>query len=120
MRRGILFIGIVLLLVIGVAGLWQWSARDAAAVERLADMGLLLEDTGEGLRVLAVREQSPARRAGFAPGDLLLTFNDLPLADEAQLEQAFNAPQAGRRLTFCVRRDGETLWLTFSIRRKSP
>lgn len=78
-------------------------------MDRLSNIGLMLEDTGEGLCVLAVREHRPARRAGFAPGDVLLTFNDAPVTDETQLEQALSGAFSDRTMSFSVQRNSQTV-----------
>lgn len=57
-----------------------------AHAQRTAELGLILLDEDNGLFALAITEYSPAWRAGFQAGDLLLSAGDTPLTSVLQLE----------------------------------
>ena len=56
-----------------------------------AELGLMLLDEDNGLFVLAITEYSPAWRAGFQAGDLLLSSGGTPLTSVLQLEAMISA-----------------------------
>jgi uncharacterized iron-regulated protein len=77
--------------------------------------------TGEGdvtRKVLFVSEKTPAERAGFEPGDLLLTLDGAPLADREALNQAIAAKRWGDTAAFTVERGGEVKTLHVAFRRQ--
>ena len=54
-----------------------------------AGLGMMLEEDGGGVSVLAVQQKSVADRAGVIPGDLLLRANDAPFASISELNRLF-------------------------------
>ena len=53
----------------------------------IESLGTMLEDSENGLTVLAVRKHSPAESMGFMPGDILLSVNSRSITDSAQLDE---------------------------------
>ena len=64
----------------------EQEETSATHAQRTAELGLMLLDEDNGLFVLAITEYSPAWRAGFQAGDLLLSSGDTPLTSVLQLE----------------------------------
>ncbi|MGN0745700.1 MAG: PDZ domain-containing protein [Aristaeellaceae bacterium] len=64
----------------------EQEAETPAHAQRTAELGLMLLDEENGLFVLAITEYSPAWRAGFQAGDLLLSSGDTQLTSVQQLE----------------------------------
>jgi regulator of sigma E protease len=62
-------------------------------------------------RVTAVVAESPAERAGFKPGDLVLSINNRPIRSFDELFRIVSA-KAEETLTIVVDRDGERVTLT--------
>ena len=56
--------------------LFHQQEPDVSAPSTVEDLGLMLDEDENGLRVLAVACHSPAERAGIQPGDLVIDFND--------------------------------------------
>jgi uncharacterized iron-regulated protein len=76
--------------------------------------------TGDGeasLNVIFVSEKTPAERAGFKTGDVLLTMDGAPLADREALNRAMAGKRWGDAAVITVRRGGETATLTVAFRR---
>jgi uncharacterized iron-regulated protein len=73
---------------------------------------------GEGsLKVILVSEKTPAERAGFKAGDILLTMDGAPLVDREALNRAVAGKRWGDAAVITVRRGGETATLTVAFRR---
>lgn len=70
--------------------------------------GVSLEDTGgKGAKVAAVKEGSPAAKAGLVAGDLILQLNDKDVNGPTPAAEAIRALKPGDKLTFKSKR-GET------------
>ena len=71
-------------------------------------------------RVILVQPGSPADKAGFKIGDVIVSIDGVALADR----EAFNRLMAGKRwgdtATFVVRRDAGTVTLVATFRRTAP
>jgi uncharacterized iron-regulated protein len=75
---------------------------------------------GEGeasRKVIFVSPDTPAARAGFQAGDVLLTMDGAPVADREGLNQALASKRWGDAAVFTVQRGGERKTLTVSFRR---
>ncbi|MGN1018938.1 MAG: PDZ domain-containing protein [Aristaeellaceae bacterium] len=92
MKKAVLCILLAAVAVIAVAAALpafqpeQAEEESPAHAQRTAELGLMLLDEDNGLFVLAITEYSPAWRAGFQAGDLLLSSGDTPLTSVLQLE----------------------------------
>ena len=69
----------------------EQEETSATHAQRTAELGLMLLDEDNGLFVLAITEYSPAWRAGFQAGDLLLSSGDTPLTSVLQLESMISS-----------------------------
>lgn len=92
------------------------ARRDGSAQERRADessfFGAQLRDTGEGVEVAMVNQQSRAWAAGLRPGDIIQEVN----RQSVDSLRAFNQQVSGasRLLALTVQRDGQSLLLILS------
>jgi len=68
-------------------------------------MGLAL-DPAAPLRILSVDAHGTARRAGLAPGDVLLAWNGTPLRDAKDLETRISKSGFGEVVELIVELDG--------------
>jgi S1-C subfamily serine protease len=60
-----------------------------------------------GVEVLEVMDGSPADRADLRPEDLIVSADDVPVADVADLQRLLVGDRIGQRLTLRVVRAGE-------------
>ena len=65
-----------------------------------------------GVLVLEAQEGGPAARAGVRSGDVIVTFDDAPVAGVDDLHRTLTAERAGRPVTLGVLRRAEKLALT--------
>jgi uncharacterized iron-regulated protein len=97
--------------------LWGVPAESAPAYPSLG-LSTASGDSEAERRVIFVSENTPAERAGFQPGDVLLTMGGAPLADREALNRAIAAERWGDSAVFTVRRGGGTKALLVSFRRQ--
>jgi uncharacterized iron-regulated protein len=100
--------------------LWGVPAESAPAYPSLG-LSTASGASGDGeaeRRVIFVSENTPAERAGFQPGDVLLTMDGAPLADREALNRAMAAERWGDAAVFTVRRGDGTKTLLVSFRRQ--
>jgi serine protease Do len=69
----------------------------------------------EGALVRAVDDNTPAQRAGFQVGDVIVRFNGKPIADDAALRDMVARSLPGTRVDVVVKRDGSEKSLTPTI-----
>jgi S1-C subfamily serine protease len=62
---------------------------------------------GDGVPVGAVVPASAAARAGLTEGDVIVRFDDIPVAGFAQFQQAVRRRRPGDRFTVVYLRDGQ-------------
>ena len=74
---------------------------------------------GEAARkIIFVSEKTPAERAGFQAGDVLLTLDGEPIDDSEELNRAIAAKRWGDVAVFTVSRGGAEKVLTVVFRRR--
>ena len=78
-----------------------------------------LRDT-KGAIVADVVNGSPAERAGFQQGDVVVALNGTDVADSRELTRQVAALKAGDRATFTVLRDGTRRNLPATIEKRDP
>lgn len=90
------------------------EAPAATAEPSAAGLGLVVQDTENGLYVLAVREGSAADLAGVRSGDYLLSVDDDTISTADELENLLPS-QGEEQLTFMVQRYGAEVTITVSL-----
>jgi S1-C subfamily serine protease len=65
--------------------------------------------------VVAVASGSPAEKAGFRKGDVLVALNGVPLHDSAKLKEVKAHCTAGKTVAYTVQRDGAEQTLTATL-----
>ena len=78
-----------------------------------------LRDT-KGAIIAEVVDGSPAMRAGFVQGDIVVALNGTDVTDSKVLTRQVAALKAGQTATFSVLRDGARHTLTARIERRDP
>jgi serine protease Do len=85
--------------------------------EMAASLG---NDSMQGAIVANVVPNSPAAKAGFRQGDVVLALNGSAVADSRDLTRRVATLQAGAKATFTVMRDGKKQTLTANIGLRKP
>lgn len=75
-------------------------------------LGIDVRDTADGVVVTGVDEGSPAAKAGFKPGDLVLDFNGHDVVFKAQLSRLLSETPPGRLVKIHVLRRGARFTFT--------
>ncbi len=70
---------------------------------------------GRGSLVVAVVPDSPARRAGFRPGDVIIRVGNREVKDTSDVGRAVRSHDAGTRLPITVWRDGREVRLDVTL-----
>jgi len=71
-----------------------------------------------GALVQATLENSPAARAGVKPGDVILSYNDRPVATWKDLRTRVAETEPGHEVALGIRRDGKPLTLRVLIEKQ--
>ena len=104
-------VAIVLVCAVAMCIALVWHARvnisSSESVTRMTALGLLLLDEDEGVSVLAVKDKSPADKAGILPGDILLQADGVSFDDILHLEELLKDKQ--HRMQLLLRREQEKL-----------
>lgn len=84
-------------------------------------LGVMLEPNREGLRIAAFATDSAAQAAGLRRGDRIVSLNDEPVKDMADVELVMWDKQPGNRVKVEVRRRSwfllaKTLWFEITMR----
>jgi pimeloyl-ACP methyl ester carboxylesterase len=90
------------------------SARPSE-LKRRADWGFRMEAQAGGARVTGVRGGSAAERAGLRDGDRVVSIDDEDVADAGAIEAARRRHRGGDRIRLRIRREAETLTLSWTL-----
>src|SRR5262245_40385539 len=117
MKRTVPFLVLALLLALSASAFagGEKCAREAAHKEKAAKMaahgwlGIKTDkDAAGAVRVTSVAANSPAAKAGFRTGDVLVAFNGIALT-EANKDAVYKAKSdcaVGKTVAYTIRRDG--------------
>ena len=64
---------------------------------------------GQGVRLQAVMDDSPAERAGLREGDVIVAFDGDPVEDIHEYSALFFDTKPGEKITLTIVRDGDRL-----------
>jgi len=78
-------------------------------------LGILINDTPEGVRIGSVEPGSPAQRAGLAVGDLVESYDGAAVRRAPDLVTAVATSAVGSRHEVVVMRDGKEVVLSVSV-----
>jgi TonB family protein len=78
-------------------------------------LGIDVRDTADGVVVTQVDTDSPAAKAGFKPGDLVLDYNGQDVEVKAQLSRLLSETTPGRQVKIGVLGGGVSLTLTPTV-----
>jgi len=68
--------------------------------------------TKSGLKIISVKSDSPAEKAGILPGDILLAINSLELSSRTEAARLITQLMPGKETTIQLLRNGKTLALS--------
>ena len=74
-------------------------------------------DKPHGALISSVSENSPAARAGFVPGDVILSFNGQSIDTVRELPRVVAESKAGDRVPVVIWRDGKKKTMTLTVGR---
>lgn len=96
--------------------LWGVPAETAPLYPSLG-LSTVPAEGEKALKVLFVSEKTPAEKAGFKAGDVLLTMDGAPVPDKETLNRLVAGRSWGDESVFTVRRGTETVALRVAFRR---
>lgn len=94
--------------------LWGVPAETAPLYPSL---GISTVPAEKALKVILVSEKTPAEKAGFKAGDVLLTMDGVPVPDKETLNRLVAGRGWGDESVFTVKRGTETVTLRLAFRR---
>ncbi len=80
--------------------------------------GFRLKQEDQGVRIVEVVQDTPAEKAAFQDGDLILAFENTEITDLDQLRSQIKAKRPGDRVRFKVARDNLTLEIEMTVGRR--
>jgi S1-C subfamily serine protease len=72
-------------------------------------LGIQIEDTKDGARIIEINENSPAWSAGLQKGDVIYSFNGKDVRTAADLQSAVRGSATGKKLLVVFERNGKDL-----------
>lgn len=122
MRRSLIPVCIFIAAAV-LLGAWGYASFFSTGTEtahntasRTADLGLFLLDEEEGVFVLAIAERSPAGRAGFQAGDVLLSAGSVTLTSALQLEELLAGEDSS--LSIHLKRNDQQMHIVLPTRKE--
>ena len=85
----------------------KWEALFDPASAVPAFLGVSTEDNEKGALVLAVRDGTPADKAGIKEDDIILKVNDKVIKEAVQLTEVIQSFRPGTDVTITILRDGK-------------
>jgi serine protease Do len=86
-------------------------------------LGVLVDppqSPGQGIKISRVEDQSPAQKAGMAPGDVFVKWNGIRIQDATQLIRYVQVAPIGSRVNIEVLRQGRPQTLRATIEARKP
>jgi putative serine protease PepD len=80
-----------------------------------AYLGVELGDSGTSARVVSVRSNTPAKKAGLRAGDVITSIGGTHIASSDELRAAINAHKPGQRVSVAYTRNGTTHTVSLTL-----
>ena len=117
----IISFGINMVLALDSMEKLAFTQSSAPAPERtredIVTLGLMPDHAfnGEGLRVLAVSDDRPAKRAGIQNGDIIIRINDIQILEIHTYMEALGNIRTNQTITVVVQRDDEEIEIEVQV-----
>ena len=85
---------------------------------QFSGVGMTVEETDQGLRVMTVYDGSPAAKGGLKPGDVIVGVNGEPVETSRALIRMVAAAPPGTTVRLAVRRQSQTVELPVAVGRR--
>jgi S1-C subfamily serine protease len=117
MRKTVSLLVLALTLALSAVALAGGEQCDHAAhqAKAAAAHGWLGIETDKAHTVVAVASGSPAEKAGFRKGDVLVALNGVALSDTAKAKEAHAHCTAGKTVAYTIQRNGAEQTLTATL-----
>ena len=91
-----------------------------AGIENKPKLGISIEDleTGEGVNITSVNENSPAAKGGLKENDIIVQVNDQKIKDVDALKPIIKEAKEGTSFTFQVKRNKELKTIVVKLPKK--
>ena len=91
-----------------------------AGIENKPKLGISIEDleTGEGVNITSVNENSPAAKGGLKENDIIVQVNDQKIKDVDALKPLIKEAKEGSSFTFQVKRNKELKTIVVKLPKK--
>lgn len=91
-----------------------------AGIENKPKLGISIEDleTGEGVNITSVNENSPAAKGGLKENDIIVQVNDQKIKDVDALKPIIKEAKEGSSFTFQVKRNKELKTIVVKLPKK--
>ncbi len=95
-----------------------WGGRLGLTLQNLnPSLGEYFQrESGKGVLVLEVEEESPAAEAGFLPGDVIISIDGKAVDNKENLRDILKEAEEGDKLTFEILRKGKSQKLTVEMK----
>ncbi|MBM4167471.1 MAG: PDZ domain-containing protein [Ignavibacteria bacterium] len=94
-----------------------WTGLDVQNIDAHIARYFRLQKT-DGVIVTDVKQRSPANRAGFEVGDVIIEVNGEKISDEESIKSAFSFASAGQVMKVKVFRDGQYFDLQLKLEKR--
>jgi S1-C subfamily serine protease len=117
MRKTVSLLVLALTLAVSAVALAGGEQCDHAAhkAKMAAAHGWLGLETDKAHTVVAIASGSPAEKAGFRKGDVVLALNGVPLSDAAKVKEAKAHCTVGKTVAYTIQRNGAQQTLTATL-----
>ncbi len=88
------------------------------STSQVTSLGLITEQTTDGITIAALTPETSASESGLTPGDLIVNIDDLEIPRRSILTDLLDRHRVGDEVLLTIRRDGEEQ--QFKIKLSSP
>jgi S1-C subfamily serine protease len=85
------------------------------ATSQVTSLGVTTEQLESGLRIAAIKPETPAFESGLSPGDLIKKLNDRPIQTRIELTAFLDRCEVGEKVTAEIERGGASKTLELEL-----
>jgi serine protease Do len=94
---------------------WRGPRGRSPPAQPTSYLGVQIDPAAGNCRVTEVFDDSPAKRAGMLPGDVIKLFDTIPVAQHRNLEAMLGLRNPGQRIDVVVEREGKRVTLSVTL-----